>query len=159
MLTKQWTAPVTLGDNSIKSGFSINGHARLCFISSGTFITQKWDGGTNPTNNSWNVTGTFQFGKYGRALKDIIQVETILTSDQATSNTITFAAYKNYSVASATTLATTTLSTSGSLISVREYTEDLDYDTIAASISGTKGGQTIHNASYTVDVHRIERVS
>lgn len=158
ILTRQWTAPVTLGASNVTATFSVNGHARLCFNSSG-FITKKWDGGTNPTDDSWNVTGAFQFGKYGKYLKDIIQVEAILTSDQATSNTITFRAYKNFSVSSYSTLATQTLTTSGSLLTVREYAEDLDYDTISARIEGTKGGQTVHNVSYTVDVHRMERTS
>lgn len=152
----KWTSPVTLG-GTVLSAFPYNGNAHMCFYS-GSMSTKKWNGGTDPSSGTWNVTSAFQYGQYGRSLKDIVQTEAILSSTAST-GTITFSAYKNFDVTSATTLASQDISASGSLVTIREYVEDIDYDTVAASISGTKGGQTVHSVTYLVDTHKIERLS
>lgn len=159
-----WSAPISLPFNAV-GGFSINGISYLCqfdSVNSATppedtyvgFKTREWNSGTG--TYQWNVTSSFSYGQSGRSLKDIIQVEAVMSS--TSSDTITFGAYKNFNTSSLSSLASTSVS-AGSMISVRQYAESLDYDTISASISGNKGGQTIHMAIYTVDVHRNERLS
>lgn len=121
------------------------------------YYTDLWNSGTVPPGGTWNITSAFQFGQFGRALKDITQVEAIVSTESGT-GTLTFSAYKNFSVTTPIQLTTQAV-TAGSLITVREYAESIDYDTIAAKISGTLGGQTIHSLTYQVDAHRIERLS
>lgn len=160
--TNKWSAPISTGtgaDHYVRTVFSINGNMHFCKKASSVFSTYKWNTGTSDV--SWNVTSAFQFGQSARALKDIIQVEGIFSSDVA-SGTITFKAYKNFST-SGTGIELisppVTIAATGSQVTVRKYAESLDYDNVSARIDGTKGGQTIHNAMYMVDVHTIERLS
>ena len=163
--TKLWSAPLTLGAltpafNNCLSLFTYGG---TCYVSqfdadADKFKSFKW----NDTNNidstvNWIVTSSFQFGQSFRNLKDIIQVDSMISSEA--SGNITFYARKNNSLAGEPTELATITVASGSNFPVRTYAEDLDYDSVSAEIRGTRGGQTIHNAIYTVDVHRIERVS
>jgi hypothetical protein len=124
------------------------------------FKTYKWHSTTNLSNTvNWKITSYFQFGKAFRALKDIIQIEAIVSSE-ASSGTINFYARKNYNLSQVSPLlATMTISAAGSRISIREYAEEIDYDTVSAEIQGNRGGQTVHTVVYTVETHKIERTS
>lgn len=161
--TDKWTAPITLGADSVLSMFAYEGQAYMCTFASGAYSTKLWGGGTSPTS-TWILAGAFQFGQSGRALKDIIQVETILshTVSDAGNSVINVRAYKNYDTATTYNLASETVASpvaGASLISVRKYAESLDYDAISARISGSLGGVVIHSTMFTVDVHSIERLT
>lgn len=162
--TDKWTAPVTLGSNSVQALVTHNGLAYMCTWDGTNFVTQLWGGGTAPTNSSWVLASSFQFGQSSRALKDIIQVEAILshTISSGGNSVINLRALKNYDTSTVYSLATETVvaPTAGtSLISVRKFAESLDYDCVSARISGTLGGVILHSVLYTVDVHSIERLS
>lgn len=170
-----WSAPISMERQvtggtlplNVQSVFSVNGRLHLCdFIAEAgaqpeTMVTRLWNfDSSNPVVN-WNVTSAFQFGQSGRSLKDIIKVEGVFSSS-VNSGDITFKAYKNYNTSGdgiTLTNPAITISATGSQITVRSYAESLDYDSVAARIDGTKGGQTVHLALYTVDVHSIERLA
>lgn len=167
----KWTAPVTL-PWPVTSIFSLNGSAYFSLFQpdneeSPAFKTRIWNAGNADDVVAWNVTSAFQFGQYGRALKDIIQVEAVISTETyvaptppSTNFAITFEACKNFSTTSPAVLSSNVpVTAAGSMVTVRSYAESLDYDTIAAKISGNRGGQTVHSAMYTIDVHSIERVS
>lgn len=161
--TGTWSAPIT-SDSALLAMVPINGNlvvSRAVTVSGTTsFKSYKWNSGNS--NVTWKLAGAFQYGKSGRALKDIIQVEAVISSPTATvgaPQTITFKALKNYNNATEISLTTSQLTSQYAMISVREYVESLDYDSISALISGTVGGQSIHSVMYTVDVHTIERNS
>lgn len=161
--TDKWTAPVTLG-STVTALFSHNGLAYMCNNAGTNFVTKLWGGGTAPTNSTWILAGAFQFGQSGRALKDIIQVETILSHTIADAGTsvINIRAFKNFDTSTLYNLATESVASpvaGASLISVRKYAESLDYDAIAPRINGTLGGVVIHSVMFTVDVHSIERLT
>lgn len=276
-----WSAPIDTS-GTIYSMVPINGYLNVCKQNTDKFRTSIWNSMTlgDKTPKPWLVTSNFQFGKSGRALKDIIQVESIISSPTI-GVPIKFAAFKNFdtypfqipyvsyntvsrffNLASPTDklqtgtkvwitgatggeiqgpyyvkvqgaaldlgtfaepsyinldlgsfqgpinlpldfgtfsaptlfgnftdtfsltaqpgvgadlaftmsgspkfvllsqsneLVQTTINSQSPMISVREYTESLDYDCIAASVQGYIGGQSIHSVMYTVQVHNIER--
>ena len=156
--TGLWSAPIDT-NGTVYAMVPINGYLNVCRQNTSQFQTLIWD---RPSDNNinWKLASNFQFGKSGRALKDIIQVEAIVSSPTATSGspqTITFKALKNFNNATEISLTTASLTSQYPMISVREYTESLDYDNVAALITGTKGGQGIHSIMYTVQAHTIER--
>lgn len=155
--TGLWSAPISLSGNKAEALVPINGFLNVCQqneLNLSSFKTSEWNKGTNAI--AWKLVSNFQFGKSGRALKDIIQVEAVISPSQT--DTITFNAYKNYDTSvSEEQLTSIALSNTKPLISIREYTESIDYDNISAVISGTKGGQTVNSIMYTVQVHNIER--
>lgn len=156
LATGLWSAPITT--SQIYALVPVNGFLNCCIKSGNQFRTSVWnmyDIGS-PNSINWQVTSNFQFGKSGRALKDIIQVESIFSSPY-TNVPLTFGAYKNFDTYTPFTLTDTTVGSTIPMITVREYTESLDYDCIAAALAGTKGGQTVHTMMYTVHVHAIER--
>lgn len=163
-----WSAPIILGTTAAPnkfydctSLFGLNGNMYVCqFTPAEGFKTYKWHSTANLSNTvNWKITSAFQFGKAFRSLKDIIQIEAIISSE-ASSGTINFYARKNYSLTQlSSSLASVAITAAGSRISIREYAEEIDYDNVSAEIQGTRGGQTVHNVIYTVETHKIERTS
>lgn len=148
----------TINSNIIYSMFSINGNLYLCSWDdvsiTPVYTTNQYNAGTGTLN--WLAAGSFQTGKYGLNLKDIVEVKAIIEVD-AQPVTITFAAYDNYSTSSPETLFAESIAATGVQITVRKLLEALDYESISLRVSGTKGGQTVHLAIVTVDNHEIER--
>lgn len=168
--TNTWTSPIELSNTADSfCGFSLDGNAFLCFGSS----IRKWNSvqysNNIPTGEpSWKLVSAFQFGSNGRALKDIIQVEAVVTDricqiygqNTAVTSTLSFGSYKNFNTSgNVINLASYTITNKGSLISIRKFAESLDYDCISAVIEGTLPQQTIHSVMYVTDVHNIERLT
>jgi hypothetical protein len=158
LASNTWSAPIITPQ--IYALLPVNGFMNCCTKSSNKFKTSLWNAYdiTYPAEIPWQVVSNFKFGKSMRSLKDIIQVESIFTSPIA-NVPILFGAYKNFDLSSGEVLSSITVPSSSTMITVREYTENLDYDCVACSLSGVVGGQTVHTVMYTVDVHTIERQS
>lgn len=151
--TDKWSAPITIDDTCL-AVTQFNGNLYVSAYITSEFNLFKWHNGGD---SDWNMTMSFQNGRYGLSLKDIIKVETVLSHEQA--DTLTFSACKNFSTSSLYSLGSESLASSGNLITVRRYWESSDYDNIAISVSGVAGGTTIHNVFIELDVHSIERVT
>lgn len=166
LMTNLWSAPLTLGSespvvNNCLAMFPLNGNMYVCQFTASNFVTKKYNENSDLTNNAmnWTLVGAFQYGQTGRFLKDIIQVEAVISSEVAAGD-VEFLAYKNFDLSTAAvTLNTVTISSTAPQITIRKYAESNDYDVVAPKITGTRGGQTVHMAMYTVDVHKIERVT
>jgi hypothetical protein len=158
LASNTWSAPIITPQ--IYALLPVNGFMNCCTKSSNKFKTSLWNAYdiTYPAEIPWQVVSNFKFGKSMRSLKDIIQVESIFTSPIA-NVPILFGAYKNFDLSSGEVLSSITVPSSSTMITVREYTENLDYDCVACSLLGVVGGQTVHTVMYTVDVHTIERQS
>lgn len=168
---KRWSAPIILGSTAAPnkfhdctSTFSINGNAYICqykVVANVPYLkSYKWHSASSvDSERNWKLTSSFKTGNSYTSLKDIIQIDSIVSSESS-SGTLTFYARKNYSLSAVSgALTVVTLPGSGSFIPVRSYAESLDYDTVSAEVTGNRGGQTIHNVVYTVDVHNIERLT
>jgi hypothetical protein len=162
--TGLWSAPITF-DSAVTALVPVNGNLNVCQKNeteepseASNFMTGLWNFGQVTSLMEWKISSNFEFGKSGRALKDIIQVEGTFTSP-ATGVKINFGTYKNFNTSTLIPLSEYTVSSANPLITVRKYTESLDYDCLSAVLYGTRGGQTIHNVNYTVDVHTIDRQS
>ena len=152
-----WTSPLTLttdGGADVDSAYCINGNLYVCAFDGGNYTSAKWNE-SNSIHN-WNATSSFQTGQYGLALKDIIELRAVISTED-NSESLTFLAYKNFLASSPVTLTTESISTAGNLINVRKYPESNDYDCVSARVSGIKGGTTIHALFYGIEAHSIER--
>jgi hypothetical protein len=166
LMTNLWSAPLTLGAevtavNNCLAMFPLNGNMYICQFADSSFSTKKYNENSDLTGNvmNWTLVGAFQYGQTGRFLKDIIQVEAVISSEVAAGD-IEFLAYKNFDLSTAaSTLNTVSITSTTPQITIRKYAESNDYDVVAPKITGTRGGQTVHMAMYTVDVHKIERVT
>jgi len=151
-----WSSPISLtATASFDSCFSINGHLYLCYYKSGSssYTSNKYNSAT--TDLSWNLTTSFITGKAPLNLKDIIEFKGIFSG--ASKTDISVYACRDFNTGIYETLGSVSVP-SGNSIPARKLIESNDYDTISARLTGTKGGQTVHLALFTIDLHEIERV-
>lgn len=158
--TNLWSSTCSLttpSSGAIYSLFSMNGKLYACSWDSGSssYKTYEYNAGTSTLN--WLAASSYQLGKYGINLKDIIEFRAIVEAD-AQPFTITFTSSKDYNSTSLGNLFTPSAITStGVKIYIRTFVEKLDYEAISIRAAGTAGGQTVHEILATVDHHEIER--
>lgn len=154
-----WTAEcgLTVDTGSIDGCFSMNGKLYVANYDSVGFIPSyvlsEYHAGTG---GNWTIISSFQAGQYSLALKDIIELRTVVEVEDQPA-TIDYGACKNFTPSLVDSLASQTITSTGVTISARLLTEALDYDTIAVVVGGDAGGQSVFAVSVIVDVHSIER--
>jgi hypothetical protein len=156
--TEIWGAPCThtsTGITAIDSAISYNGNLYVCGYDGASYKTKKYNGSGNL---SWNATSNFRTGKFGLALKDLIEGRLVMESESQP-YTVSITAYKDYDTSSGEVLYGVSNTVTGTKIALQYYLESYDYETISIKISGTLGAQTVHLFSLMVDAHTIERRS
>lgn len=152
--TQLWGSLGTLSAPSMDAFFNLSGVLYTTGYASGAYKSYSYNTGTGTL--AWNATGAFQTGKSWLNLKDIIESRVVVEAD-AQPYTITVEAYKNFVASSPASMYTYTPTVTTVSISPRVLLEKRDYESISIKTSGTKGGQSVHNASIIVDIHGIER--
>lgn len=149
-----WGSLGTLSAPSIDAFFNLSGVLYATGYASSAYKSYSYNTGTGTL--AWNATGAFQTGKSWLNLKDIIESRVVVEAD-AQPYTITVEAYKNFVASNPASMYTYTPTVTTVSISPRVLLEKRDYESISIKTSGTKGGQSVHNASIIVDIHGIER--
>lgn len=156
-----WSAPQTLSphtaaDNPISCGFTLANKGYFTSYDDDAVDFKILSYNTASSDFNWLMVSSFQTGKEGLSLKDIIESK-IVTQGVSAPYTIEVKAYKDYVTSVSDSLYTVTPTTIEVTASKRQLLERLDYESIAIGCLGTHGGDTVHAVFIEVDNHAIER--
>lgn len=150
-----FTTPNNVG---IYSGYSLNGLLYVCSYDSSAIVPSFTTHSYNTASGalSWLAVSSFQTGKSGLLMKDVIEAR-VIAEAPTQPYTLTFTAYKNWINSGGSSLFTYSPAATGIKTSKPIFIESLGYESIALGSAGTDGGQTIPTVELTLDIHGIKR--